>query len=181
MGWDTYYGSFRVQPTAKKLSEQDSTSFREFLKQLVDPGNTDLMEHRHIQKLTSHPILSDTLASDLATDAIPDVPGDRDGADSDVSDDSDADADIEDHFPMDNDLDNTDPLTEDLERNLHAVNSEAQSVFEIDESLAVAEVVVDQSNVSIADLSISEDEVLFPLEDVAWVLSESMFTKWRTI
>jgi hypothetical protein len=88
-------------------------------------------------------------------------------SDSDFSDSEHANDDAEDQFPMElDDIDSdADTLVNDLEMNLHRTNASAHSVLETDEPF----IAVDDTG----DLSISEDDVLFPQETTTWELSES--------
>jgi len=95
-------------------------------------------------------------------------------SDSDFSDSEDADDDAEDQFPMELDDSDADTLVNDLEMNLHRTNASAHSVLETDEPFIAVDDTGDQSNIStLGDLSISEDDVLFPQETTTWELSES--------
>jgi hypothetical protein len=124
--------------------------------------------------------LSGTSVGDTTTADIPDADrlSHQDGmdSDSDFSDSEHADDDAEDQFPMElDDIDSdADTLVNDLEMNLHRTNASAHSVLETDEPFIAVDDTGDQSNIStLGDLSISEDDVLFPQETTTWELSES--------
>lgn len=69
--------------------------------------------------------------------------------------------------------DHTSALVDDLEVNLHCSDGDARSVLEANERFIAVDDADVQSNMSaLGDLSVSEDDMLFPQETTNWVLGE---------